>query len=154
MQRCRCFGVYTRAMRLLVKPIGIAASLSLLVLQLSGLHVHADEHGYIGAPETSYEHSHVHQDHRVLHDQHRADLAHADHAAPDALHDHGDARDLSFFDLALSGFKLPLAIIALVVLIVLMPRVRTLASEELVRPILSGRHTRWRPPLRAPPRAA
>jgi len=141
-------------MRLLVKPVGIAACLSLLLLQLSGLHVHADEHGYIGAPETSYEHSHVHHDHRVSQGQQHADSAHPDHEAADAAHDNGDARDLSFFDLALSGFKLPLAILSLVALLVVLPRVRTLASEELVRPVLSGRHTRWRPPLRAPPRAA
>jgi len=115
-------------------------------MQLSGVHVHADEDGYIGAPETPFSHSHVHHDH---HDAH-----HADNGGVGAVSDSGEARDVSLLDLALSLFKLPLAILALVLLFALFPSIKAHVSLDFVYRVLSGRHTRWRPPLRAPPQPA
>jgi len=128
------------------KPLVIVACLSLLFLQLSGVHVHADASGYVGVPETPFTHSHVHHDH---HDAHHAD---AGGAGP--ISGGEEARDVSLLDLALSLFKVQLAILALVVLFALFPSVRVLLSFDFVYRILSGRHTRWRPPLRAPPQPA
>lgn len=131
------------------KTIGVAACFSLLMLQLSGPHIHADEHGYIGVPETSYSHSHTHDDHGA--DHHDGGVTHADEESGASGRDYGDARDVSLLDLALSAFKLTLALLVFAFLFTILPRVRTPVSADFVQPILSGRHTRWRPPLRAPP---
>jgi hypothetical protein len=141
-------------MRRYSNPLVIAACLSLLFLQLSGIHVHADENGYIGVPETPFSHSHVHHDH---HDGHRTGAANVDHSNHGGPGDSGgfeDARDVSLLNLALSIFKMPLAIFALVVLFALLPSVKEFLSFHFVYRVLSGRHTRWRPPLRAPPQPA
>jgi len=138
----------------MTKPIGLVSGVCFLVLQWSGLHVHANETGYIGGPETSYTHIHVHHD---SHDNHHSDNLRGDDAVPGssrADHDYGDARDVSLLDKALVTFKLPLAILPLVFLFVIFPSARTLADAAIVYPVLSGRHTRWRPPLRAPPEPA
>jgi hypothetical protein len=124
------------------KPFAVAVSVCLLMLQLSGAHVHADETGYIGVPEVSYKHSHGHHDGDAHH--HDAGTGHSDG-------DHEDMRDVSLQDAALSTFKMPLALIAFLILIVVVPTFRRLISTDYIYPILSGRHTRWRPPLRAPP---
>ena len=133
-----------------MKPIGVVSCVCFVMLQWSGLHVHANETGYIGGPETTYTHSHGH---RHPHDGHHSDDWRADYAARGG-HDYGDARDVSLLDKALIAFKLPVAILALVVLFAIFPFVRTLANAEIAYPVLSGRHTRWRPPLRAPPQPA
>ena len=140
-------------MRRLTKPIAFVAGLCFLMLQWSGLHVHADEAGYVGGPETAYTHSHAHHDH---HDALHADEW-SDHVVPgdpSAHHDYGDARDVSLLDQALVAFKSPLAILPLVFLFVVFPFIRTLVAAEIAYRVLSGRHTRWRPPLRAPPQPA
>lgn len=116
------------------------------MLQLSGAHLHADEHGYVGAPEVSYSHTHVHPDAGHVHQ-------HADGGAHSA-HDHDDARDVSLVDPALSSFKLPFALFALFILFALVPQFRIFGMAEFLFPILSGRFARWRPPLRAPPLSA
>jgi hypothetical protein len=41
-----------------------------------------------------------------------------------------------------------------VLLFIHVPRGRAFASADVVYRVLSGRHTRWRPPLRAPPQLA
>ena len=124
------------------KPCVAAASVCLLMLQLSGAHVHADETGYIGLPEVSYKHSHGHHD--------DGDAHHHDAGAEDSGGDR-DMRDVSLLDAALSTFKMPLALLAFLILIVAVSTFRRLISTDYIYPILSGRHTRWRPPLRAPP---
>lgn len=132
------------------KTIGTAACFSLLMLQLSGLHVHADQDGYIGVPETSYSHTHAHGHHGA---DRRDGSAVVDIDAEFSVpsHDYDDARDVSLSDLALSAFKLTLAFLLFVFLFTIFPRNRTLVGTDFVYPILSGRRTRWRPPLRAPP---
>lgn len=117
------------------------------MLQLSGAHTHANEHGHVGVPETGISHIHSHQ-----HDA--AGASEANHGSAHDVHDYEDARDVSFFELASGTLKLPLAILALILLLSYYPRARTLASTNFAYPVLSGRHTRWRPPLRAPPSLA
>ena len=123
-------------MRRSSKPLVFAMSLCLLSLQLTGVHAHADESGFVSAPETAFAHSHDHHEH------------------DDAHHDHEDGKDVSLLEPALSKFKMPLAMIALILLFCLFPIVRPLFSIEFAYRVLSGRHTRWRPPLRAPPEPA
>lgn len=133
-------------MRRSVEPLIILACLSMLFLQLSGVHVHADDTGYIGVPETPFAHGHVHHSH--------GDAHHADDGDAGPMSDHEEARDVSLLHLALGVYKMPLAILALVLLFALFQSVRPFFSFDFVYRVLSGRHTRWRPPLRAPPQPA
>jgi len=151
-------------MRSLSKPIVVAASVCLLALQWSGLHVHADEAGYIAVPETSSTHHHGHRLGGQHHGGARRGGASADAgdhgdapaAGPDRGHEHEyeDARDVALAELALGVATTPVLAPPLVLLFSLQPRVSALASSDVVYPVLSGRYTRWRPPLRAPPHFA
>ena len=129
-------------MRRARKSFAIIVSFSLLALQLSGAHLHEDESGYVGTPQVSYQHSHGHH--------HDGEKRHYDDGIG-AGTDHEDVRDVSLLDAALSTLKAPLALVAAPVLIAVAPSLRLLLSTDHVFPVLSGRHTRWRPPLRAPP---
>lgn len=135
-------------------PLAIAACISLLSLQLGGVHVHADETGFTGAPETPFTHSHTHHDHDRSH--HGSGLAadDGDHEEVNPAHEYDDATDVSLLDLALSTFKMPLAVLTLFLLFAVFPIRAALTGIDLAYPVLSGRHTRWRPPLRAPPQPA
>jgi len=153
-------------------PISVAACLSLLLLQFSGLHFHADAAGFIGAPETSYAHGHDahHDDHghgihghgihghgihgHSVHGSAAQGGDHPAHGDADAPDDHGEIRDVSLLESVVGNYKLPFAIMAPVLPTTVLPRTKTLASVDIAYPILSGRHTRWRPPLRAPPQHA
>lgn len=148
------FRVYTRPMRQKTRTIGAIACLSLLTLQLSGAHVHIGPAGYVGVPETSFSHDHGEQDHH--HGTHVADAAidHAAEVSAESDNDYGDAQDVSLLDQTLPAFKIPLAVPAPIALFAFAPRVRSLASTNVVYRVLSGRYTRWRPPLRAPPQPA
>jgi len=130
-------------MRRSSKPFAVIVSVCLVMLQLSGAHVHADESGYIGVPQISYKHTHGHH--------HAADAHHHDDGARGSEGDDEDVRDVSLQDAALSTFKIALALIAAPILIAVAPAFRVLISTDYVYPVRSGRHTRWRPPLRAPP---
>ena len=125
------------------KPFAVVVSVCLLMLQLSGAHVHADETGYVGMPEVSYKHTHGHH--------HDSDAHHLDDGVETSDGDHEDMRDVSLLDGALSAFKMPLALTASAILVAIAPATRELFGTDHVHPVLSGRHTRWRPPLRAPP---
>jgi hypothetical protein len=126
----------------------------LLFLQLSGIHVHADDNGYIGVPETPFTHSHGHHDHRDAHDAGAANPDQTGHGGAGQTDDYDDARDVALPDLALGIFKMPLAILSLVLLFATCPLIRIFIGVEIFYAVLSGRYTRWRPPLRAPPQPA
>ena len=141
----------------MTKPIGVTACLCLLALQFSGLHMHMDADGYVGGPEAAHSHSQRFHD---PHDAHHSAVVVGSHDVHD---DHGDfigeedyegTKDVSFDDLALSSVKLPLSVSAQPFLPSVVPLSLTLASTGIVHPVLSGRYTRWRPPLRAPPQLA
>jgi hypothetical protein len=141
-------------MRRFKKPLAVTACLSLLLLQSAGVHVHADDSGYVGVPEASFAHSHNHPDHDAAHHAGAESMGHAGPGVSDHTDDYEGERDVSLLDLALGVFKMPLAVLTLVLLFAFVSRARTLAGIDFVFPILSGRHTRWRPPLRAPPQPA
>jgi hypothetical protein len=46
---------------------------------------------------------------------------------------------------------MPLALLVILILFAVAPVFRMLATADFVFRVLSGRYTRWRPPLRAPP---
>jgi hypothetical protein len=101
---------------------------SLLGLQLSGLHMHVDGHGYSGAPHGT----HVHDG----------------DADP---HDHEHETDVSIVELGATGTKLLVFLIAVGISIALLFNLTArLAPASEPRPA-TGRRQRWRPPLRAPP---
>lgn len=136
--------------------IGAVSCISFLLLQWSGAHVHANDAGFVGGPETAYPHNHVHHDHDHDGARQSSDPI-GDGAFPESSasgDDYDDARDVSIFDQTHVAFKPPLAILALVFLFAIVPLVRALAGAERAYRVLSGRHTRWRPPLRAPPQPA
>jgi hypothetical protein len=141
-------------MHRMTRAIGAIACLSLLILQLSGAHVHIGAAGYVGAPEASYSHDHGVHDHDHAPRFEEAAIDHGADARSAFGDDYEDAQDVSLLDQTLTAFKIPIAVLALVVLFVALQRAHTLASADIVYPVLSGRHTRWRPPLRAPPRPA
>lgn len=138
--------MYTWPMRRLRNRLAFAACFSLLSLQLSGLHVHTGDSGFVGAPETPFTHRHGHHDH--------GNARHDDHGDASPAHDYEDAKDVSLLDLALGTFKMPLAIPALFLLSASLPGFGKRVRTEYAYRVLSGRHTRWRPPLRAPPQPA
>lgn len=141
-------------MRRTTRAIGAAACLSLLILQLSGAHIHVGTEGYVGVPEISY--SHDHHEHGRHHDHRVADAVNEQSAPMTAGpgHDHEDVQDVALVDQTLTAYKIPLVALALVLLFLVLSRARTPAIPDIAFPVLSGRHTRWRPPLRAPPRPA
>lgn len=137
-------------MRRVKIAIGASAWLSLFILQLSGLHAHANEHGYVGTPETGYSHTHT-PHHEHIADHGGTDHGGTDHGGSHDVHDFEDLRDVSFFELASGKFKISLIFLALIFLFSFHPVARTLTPSFLSYRPLIGRHTRWRPPLRAPP---
>ena len=102
--------------------------------------MHMDADGYVGVPEVAHTHSQ-----RIAHDH---GLDH-DHATP--KEDYEGTRDVSLFDLTSNAAKIPLAIFTFAFLLIVVPMFRTFARADIVYRVLSGRFTRWRPPLRAPP---
>jgi hypothetical protein len=135
----------------MTRAIGTVACLSLLIVQLSGAHVHIGPEGFVGAPETSYFHDHGAHGHDHGRQVGDASIDHGTDASPISGDDYEDAQDVSLLDQTLTAFKLPIAVLALIVLFVVPPRAHTLATLDVVHRVLSGRYTRWRPPLRAPP---
>jgi hypothetical protein len=140
-------GVYTRAMR---PPIAISwlACVSLVALQLGGVHMHIGRDGYVGMPQGP--HSHSQHSHR-----HSSDggiggsMVDLDSHSSD--HDYDGTTDVSITKLSAAAKEL-LAVVLLILAVPLLlrqaPRIRPIIAVR----VLSGRRTRWRPPLRAPPR--
>jgi hypothetical protein len=127
-------------------PLLIVACAGLVASQMTGMHMHVDDHGYAGAPEGTHVHSTALRigDH-ALHD-HADSLTHHDRGDPD----HEGDRDISITDLGTAASKL-LIFIACFGLLVLAP----IAGSEVRIPIRiaprQSRRLRWRPPLRGPP---
>lgn len=142
-------------MRYLTRPIGVAACLCLLTLQFSGLHVHIDDEGFVGGPETAATHNHGHSHSHSHSDVHIDGPSDGQsHGDPGSGNEYEDARDVSLLDLSPKPGKIELAALLGDALFTVAPLARALQSAEVAYPVLSGRHTRWRPPLRAPPQLA
>ena len=167
-------------MALAHRPVAVLACISLAALQLSGLHMHVDENGYVGVPEGPHSHSHAAHNHdaaAVAHDAHDHDAATVahdahNHDAATVVHDHGGSavavhahehsggpadsdyggtQDVSLFDLSAGATKLLLALICLTLFVPLLLQRAGNAFGGPALPVLTGRRSRWRPPLRAPP---
>jgi hypothetical protein len=118
--------------------IGIFACVSLLVLQFSGLHLHADAGGNDAG---------LH----VAHLQHVVAENHSHHGTVDA-HDHGAETNVLLADqLSASWAKLIALLIGFMIAVLLCLRLLTRLRLAPTRPRKVQHLERWRPPLRAPP---
>ena len=120
----------------------LVACLSLLALQLSGLHTHVDADGYVGTPQGT----HVH-----------GNGTHVDGAGIDTHGhggdtDHAGDKDVSIVELSTGASKILLFLVWVGLLLLIVLELRNKISLNFVGPPPTGRHARWRPPLRAPPR--
>jgi len=135
-------------MRRLPPSVVMVACLSLLAVQLSGLHMHVNDHGYTGTPQGTHVHgegTHSHGDEADIHDA----AIHGHEHGGDQDHD-GD-KDVSIVKLGAGGSKL-LILHAWLGLSRLIPlTLGEKLSPYSAAPRFIGRHERWRPPLRAPP---
>jgi hypothetical protein len=114
--------------RHLALPLVLLACLGLVGAQLSGLHMHVDDHGYSGAPHAAHS-----------------------HAGGDDPHDHEHETDVKAVDFGTIASKHLVFLIAVALAIVmLVDAVRRLAPTH-VPMLAAGRRLRWRPPLRGPP---
>ncbi len=125
----------------------LAAGLSLVALQLSGLHMHVDAHGYVGAPQGTHVHGqgvHSHETDTYLAG---ADNRH-EHAGDQ---DHEGDKDVTIVELSIGESKLLVFLVwlGLGLFTVLRPANQIFPTAAVPRPVV--RNTRWRPPLRAPP---
>ncbi len=134
-------------MRHLSYPIMLAAGISLVAMQLSGLHLHVNADGYAGAPQGT----HVHGQGVDIHgaDSHLAGAADRHEHTGDQ--DHEGDKDMSVVELSTAASKLFVFLVwlGLGLFTVLRPADRISPNAAVPRPIV--RNTRWRPPLRAPP---
>ena len=127
----------------------LAACLSLVAVQFSGLHMHVGSQGYAGPPEGTHVHgqpAHHHGD--VVH-QHES-VVPGDHAHP-VGEDHTGDLDVSIVKFGTVVSKLLLYVMALGLLLLMVLRLTDTIARRNSAPRPMARHERWRPPLRAPP---
>ena len=92
-------------MRRLSTPVMLAACVSLIALQLSGLHMHVDAHGYVGTPESTHLHGQAGGHHHG--DTTHLDLADTSHeAAHGGEQGHSGDTDVSIVKLGTAVSKL------------------------------------------------
>jgi hypothetical protein len=169
----RASSMYTRGMRRCSPVVLFFACLSLLGVQVSGLHVHAGAGGLDSALHGTHVHGVVAPDrspsaavepayHAGAHHGHEhagGDYGHGHagghdshgHAAGHHGHDHAGDRDVSIVELGSGLSKLLVILIGFgggLIFVVQVAHGRQ--SVPLVTPPKSRRE-RWRPPLRAPP---
>lgn len=131
-----------RRMSRSVTSVAIAACLSLLSLQLSGLHLHAGQNGVDSSPHGTHVHGVGTHDHDQLEDHRHAEDG----------DDHNGDRDLSLVELCAGAAKLlPVLFLGPVLQLPIGPSDshRVVLRWRDRAPI--GRASHWRPPLRGPP---
>ena len=138
-------------MRCLRCPLLVSACVSLLAVQLGGLHMHVDADGNVGGPRGAHLHTqllHSHGDDTHVH--HPDTLEHEHSGEPE----HAGDNDISVTEMR-SG-KSTLADLDLNLqqglVIHLAPVVQVRLERSEPRSLI--RKSRWRPPLRAPPSAS
>lgn len=102
--------------------------LSLLTMQMSGLHLHVSVDGQSGAHDEAH-----------LHD------------AKPGGHDHDGEIDVSSFEPGVTWSKLIPFFMALIFALLPVIRTSTAVRPPLVERLSTRHRSRWRPPLRAPP---
>ena len=127
--------------------IMLAAGLSLVALQLSGLHMHVDAHGYVGAPQGTHVHGQGAQGHGT--DTHLAGAD--DRHEHTGGQDHDGDKDMSVVELNTGVSKLLVFLVWLGLGLFTVLRPADRISPNAAVPRLIVRNMRWRPPLRAPP---
>ena len=128
----------------------VAVCVSLLAVQLGGLHMHVDADGHVGDPRGVHLHAqglHSHGDDTHVH---RPDTPEHEHPGE---REHAGDNDISVAEMR--GGKSTLADLDLNLhqgLLIDMVRVEQVRPARL-EPRAATRKSRWRPPLRAPPYA-
>ena len=147
-------------MRRLKSPVLLTACLSLLAVQLGGLHMHVDADGNVGGPRGVHLHTqglHSHGDGTHVHrpdaveNEHSGENEHADESGHAGENEHAGDSDISVTEMSAGKWKLPDYSVNLHYGLLV-----GLIQVDQVRPVRSGprpaiRKSRWRPPLRAPP---
>ncbi len=137
-------------MRRWPSSIILVACLSLLALQLSGLHTHVDADGYAGTPQGTHVHGQgiIHRDENGT----QFDGADKDGHKHNGDTDHAGDKDVSIVELSTGASKILLFLVWVGLLLLIALELRNKISLNFMGPPPTGRHARWRPPLRAPPR--
>jgi hypothetical protein len=121
--------VYLEPMQRTSVALLLIACCAFIGTQLSGVHAHVDDHGFDGAVQST-------------HDQH---------------HDHGDEHDgdvdVQVLDLGMTAAKAVFLLFAMGLTLFLLSPVHGPVRFEYEIRLPLRRRLRWRPPLRAPPRA-
>lgn len=135
-------------MRRLKCPVMVTACVSLLAVQLGGLHMHVDADGNVGGPRGVHLHAQVLHSHGNNTHVHRPGTPEHEHPGEG---EHAGDNDISVAEMrggksTLADFDLNLHQ-GLLIDLVRIEQVRPARLEP--RP--ATRKSRWRPPLRAPP---
>ena len=148
---------YTQPMRCLRTALAFLACLGLLAVQLSGLHMHLNAHGYAGVPVGTHVH-HIDGHHHdagvafghIDDEQHRQLRGPSDHDG-DTNGDHDGDQDISVVQLAGGVGKLILLFVCMLLGLVVTRDAGTRVAFPRFSFVRARRLLRWRPPLRAPP---
>ncbi|MCZ6585911.1 MAG: hypothetical protein O6930_07835 [Gammaproteobacteria bacterium] len=137
-------------MRRTPSSIILIACLSLLALQLSGLHTHIDAYGYVGTPQGTHVHGPgiIHSDGKRTH----LDGTGIDGHEQSGETDYAGDKDVSIVKLNTGATKLLMLVVWIGLTLLIVIRQGDKISTNFAVPPPTGRHVRWRPPLRAPPR--
>lgn len=119
----------------------LAACLSLIAVQLSGLHMHVDSRGYAGSPEGTHVHGQP--------EHHHGDVIHTHEVT--VPKDHAGDKDVSIIKFGTAVSKLLLCLMAVGLILFMVVRLTDTIALRNSAPRLTARHERWWPPLRAPP---
>ena len=141
-------------MRRLQSPVLPTACLSLLAVQLGGLHMHVDADGNVGGPRGVHLHTqglHSHGDDAHVHRSDAVEHELAGESGHAGENEHAGDSDISVTEMSAGKWKLPDYNVNLHYGLLV-----GLIQVDQVRPVRSGprpaiRKSRWRPPLRAPP---
>jgi hypothetical protein len=129
--------------------IMLAACLSLIAVQLSGLHMHVDSQGYAGPPEGTHVHGQPEHHHGDVIHTHEVTVP-KDQAHPGGK-DHAGDKDVSIIKFGTVVSKLLLCLMSLGLILFMVVRLTDTIALRNSAPRLTARHERWWPPLRAPP---
>lgn len=139
--------MYTARMRRTPKSAILAACLSLLGLQLSGLHLHVNAEGVDSVPHGMHVHGVAHR-HAGIDTDNDASVG---EGLVEGHHDHDGDRDVAAVELGTGSAKLPLFLPTDALEFLASPPRGDLIARDPGPPSIA-RGLRWRPPLRGPPR--
>lgn len=129
-------------------PLLVSACVSLLAVQLGGLHMHVDADGNVGSPRGAHLHVQLLHSHGDEMHVHHPDMPEHEHPGEQ---DHAGDSEVSVTEMR--GGNSTLADVDLNLQQVLLIHQLQVAQVRLAQsePRPATRKSRWRPPLRAPP---